>query len=228
MCAIALERLTVVARRPPRRRCVDLEIARRRVAGADRAERRRQDDAAPGDRAPRRVLRARSRSTGAPTSELRRDRALAARRHRPAGSLDAAVDDGRRVRAPRADAASWHPRQGGARDREVAAACSRPARPARLSRPASRDALRRGAAARRRRARARAGGPHRAARRADSRARHRPPAAGARAARRPPRRVRAHARRRDARPDARRAVRRPDGAARRRSASSPTARRARS
>ncbi len=76
-----------------------------RVGRAHRPERRGQDDAPARDRAARPVLAARSRSAGARAPELARVGARAARRGRPAGAVDPAVDDGRRVRPARPDAA---------------------------------------------------------------------------------------------------------------------------
>ena len=89
------------------------------------------------------------------------------------------------------------------------------------------DAQRRRAAAARDRPGARPGGADPAARRADQRARHRPPAAGARARRPAAPRPRADGDLGDARPDAGRHVQRPPGAAarghrRRRAARPPT------
>ena len=119
------------------------------------------------------------------------DGARAARRGRPAGAVDAAVDDRRRVRPPRADAASRPARRRRARatatprlGRSHGSISSRSAS-GRLGR-----SERRREAAGRRRARARAGGVDRPPRRADCGARHRAPAAGARPARRASRRSR--------------------------------------
>ena len=151
------------------------------MGGGHRPERSGQDDASEGDRAAR-ALRGRDRARR-PADELDAPGgALSAGGSRGAGSLDAPVDDRRRVRPARADAASRSAREG----REARPGCgrarSRPPRSLRVRRASARDALGRREAARRRRPSPRAGGEDRPPRRADRGPRHRAPAAGARAA----------------------------------------------
>ena len=159
MSAIALRGVTVELGGAPVVDGVDVDVARRRVGRADRPERRRQDDAAARDRAARPVRRARSRSTAVDRASCAARELARLRRRRPAGAVDAAVDDGRA-----STCCSAARRTSGRSRRRARATASAAARAlARLDllgvrRPAARDAERRRAAAGRRRARARAGG----------------------------------------------------------------------
>ena len=110
------------------------------MGGGHRPERSGQDDASEGDRAAR-ALRRRDRARRPAYGLDAPRRALSAGGSGGAGSVDSSLDDRRRVRPARADAASRPAREGGEARPRRGRARSRPPRSLRLRRASSSGTL---------------------------------------------------------------------------------------